>query len=65
VAVDPRAPCVIGVAQYVSRPEDGPCPEPLAMWEQVVRDAARDAEASGEVLAAVGSLQIVYCQLWQ
>ena len=65
MAVDPRAPCVIGVAQYVSRPEDGPCPEPLAMWEQVVRDAARDAEASGDVLAAVGSLQVVYCQSWQ
>ena len=27
--------------QYVSRPEDGPCPEPLAMWEQVVRDGRR------------------------
>ncbi len=46
-AIDPRRPCVIGVAQLVSRPEDGPCPEPLAMWEQVVRDAAADAGADG------------------
>lgn len=65
MSVDPRSPCVIGVAQYVSRPEDGPCPEPLAMWEQVVRDAAADAGATGDVLGAVGSLQVVYCQSWQ
>jgi acetyl-CoA C-acetyltransferase len=64
VSVDPRSPCVIGVAQYVSRPDDGPCPEPLALWQQVVRDAASDTEATGDVLGAVGSLQIVYCQSW-
>lgn len=61
---DPRAPCVIGVAQYVSRPDDGPCPEPLALWERVVRDAAADAQATGDVLGRVGSLQVVYCQSW-
>ena len=44
MTVDPRSPCVIGVAQFVSRPEDGPCPEPLAMWAQCVRDAAADAQ---------------------
>ena len=65
VSVEPRSPCVIGVAQYVSRPDDGPCPEPLTMWEQVVRDAAADAEATGDVLGSVGSLQVVYCQSWQ
>ncbi len=65
MGVDPRSPCVIGVAQFVSRPEDGPCPEPLAMWEQVVRAAADDAGASGDVLGSVGSLQVVYCQSWQ
>jgi acetyl-CoA C-acetyltransferase len=63
--VDPRAPCVIGVAQLVSRTDDGPAPEPLAMWEQVCREAAADARASGDVLARAGSLQIVYCQSWQ
>ncbi len=64
MAVDPRSPCVIGVAQYVSRPEDGPCPEPLAMWERVARDAATDSRARGDVLGSVDSLQVVYCQSW-
>jgi acetyl-CoA C-acetyltransferase len=65
VSVDPRSPCIIGVAQMVSRPDDGPAPEPLAMWEQTCRDAAIDAQASGDVLRAVESIQIVYCQSWQ
>ena len=65
MAVDPRSPCVIGVAQMVARPDDGPAPEPLAMWEQTCRAAAADASASGDVLSAVESLQIVYCQSWQ
>lgn len=56
---DPRSPCVIGVAQYVSRPDDGPCPEPLDLWASCVREAAGDA------LAKVESLQVVYCQSWQ
>ncbi len=60
-----RAPCVIGVAQLVSRGDEGPAPEPLAMWEQVCRGAAADAQASGDVLARTDSLQIVYCQSWQ
>ena len=63
--IDPRSPCVIGVAQQVARPEDGPAPEPLDSWERVVRAAAADAAASGDVLGAVESLQVVYCQSWQ
>ena len=35
------------------------------MWERVVRAAAGDAQARGDVLANVESLQIVYCQSWQ
>jgi acetyl-CoA C-acetyltransferase len=36
------------------------------MWERACRDAAADVSASaGDVLAAVESLQIVYCQSWQ
>ncbi|HVM41416.1 MAG TPA: acetyl-CoA synthetase, partial [Acidimicrobiia bacterium] len=62
--VDPRTPCIIGVAQFVSRPDDGPAPEPLDQWEHVVREAAADTGASG-VLDRVDSLQIVYCQSWQ
>ena len=64
-SVDPRSPCIIGAAQMVARPADGPAPEPLAMWEQTCRAAAADASAKGDVLGAVESLQIVYCQSWQ
>src|SRR5437588_591000 len=64
-AVDPRSPCIIGVAQMVAQPADGPAPEPLAMWERTCRDAVANTEASGDVLKAVESVQIVYCQSWQ
>jgi acetyl-CoA C-acetyltransferase len=65
MAADPRSPCIIGVAQSISRPEDGPSPEPLVLWEQAIRAAANDAHAKHDVLAAVESLQVVYCQSWQ
>src|SRR5207244_1091602 len=49
-AVDPRAPCLVGVAQRSWRlgdPDrvDGDAPEPLDMWEQVARAAAADTGA--------------------
>jgi acetyl-CoA C-acetyltransferase len=62
--VDPRTPCLIGVAQHTAQPETGPAPEPLALWEQVVRAAAADSGRAQRVLDAVDSLQIVYCQSW-
>jgi acetyl-CoA C-acetyltransferase len=64
--IDPRTPCVIGVAQRAWRPSspDSDAPEPLVMWEEVVRAAADDARGR-DVLGAVESLQIVYCQSWQ
>jgi acetyl-CoA C-acetyltransferase len=63
--VDPRTPCIIGVAQRVVRPGEGPSPEPLALWEDVARRAAADAgHMSGDVLGAVDSLQVVYTQSW-
>lgn len=49
----------------MSRPEDGPAPEPLDLWERVARLAAEDCGAKRDVLAAVESLQVVYCQSWQ
>jgi acetyl-CoA C-acetyltransferase len=66
VTVDPRTPCLIGAAQRTVRPGDGPCPEPLVLWEDTARRAADDALAGhgGRVLAAADSLQVVYCMAW-
>ncbi|HVV35636.1 MAG TPA: hypothetical protein VHC63_03470 [Acidimicrobiales bacterium] len=64
MAVDPRSPCIIGVAQRTVHPGEGPSPEPLALWDDVCRRAAADAQAKGDVLAAADSLQIVYCMAW-
>jgi acetyl-CoA C-acetyltransferase len=65
--IDPRTPCVIGVAQRTVRPGDGPSPEPLVLWEDVARRAAEDAQAgrgAAALLDAVDSLQVVYCMSW-
>lgn len=64
--IDPRTPCLIGVAQRTVRPPDGPCPEPLALWAETARAAAEDTRtgASQRVLDAAGSLQVVYCMSW-
>jgi acetyl-CoA C-acetyltransferase len=62
VTIDPRTPCVIGVARRTWREE--PAPEPVAMWEDVARAAAADA-GSPQAVRNLESLQIVYCQSWQ
>jgi acetyl-CoA C-acetyltransferase len=54
--------CVVGVAQQTIRPP-GPAPEPLDCWEQVARAAAEDAGVP-DLLAAIESIQVVYCQSW-
>jgi acetyl-CoA C-acetyltransferase len=54
--------CIVGVAQQTVRPP-GPAPEPLESWEQVARAAADDAGVP-DLLAAVDSIQVVYCQSW-
>jgi acetyl-CoA C-acetyltransferase len=59
---DPRDLCVIGVAQVTTRPP-GPAPEPLESWEHVARLAADDAGCP-DALAALESVQVVYCQTW-
>jgi acetyl-CoA C-acetyltransferase len=64
MAVDPRTPCIIGVAQRTVRPGEGPSPEPLDLWADVSHRAAADAHASGNVLAAIESVQVVYTQTW-
>jgi acetyl-CoA C-acetyltransferase len=67
VKIDPRTPCIIGVAAHTWHPEDvgaAGAPEPLEMWEHVARRAAADA-GTADLLAALDSIQIVYCQTWQ
>ncbi|MHB8452390.1 MAG: acetyl-CoA synthetase [Mycobacteriales bacterium] len=61
--IDPRTPCIIGVAQRTTRAGDGPAPEPLTSWAEVARAAAADAGAPG-ALDRLDSLQVVYCQSW-
>ena len=60
--VDPRAPCIIGVARRTWREE--PAPEPLEMWETLARQAATDAGAPS-ALVGLQSLQIVFSQSWE
>ena len=61
---DPRAPCVIGVAQHTFRPDAGEAPEPLLQWEAMCREAATDSGALS-ALAAVDSMNVVYPLSWQ
>ncbi|HEY3096710.1 MAG TPA: acetyl-CoA acetyltransferase [Acidimicrobiia bacterium] len=66
--MDPRAPCLIGVGQRTWHPDevgDEGAPEPLVMWEEVVRRAAEDTGVGSMALGRLDSLQIVYCQTWQ
>ncbi len=62
--IDPRSPCVIGVAARTIHPEEGDAPEPLDLWEEMCRVAAADS-GGADVLAAVDSLQVVYSLSWQ
>lgn len=65
--VDGRQPCIVGVAQrtwHLTAVEQAP--EPLAMAAEMVRAAAADAEARGDLdlVAAIESLQFVYSMSW-
>jgi acetyl-CoA C-acetyltransferase len=61
--IDPRSPCLIGVAQRTHRPADGDAPEPLDQWADVVGAAIADSGGHG-LAAAVDRLDLVYCQSW-
>lgn len=65
--VDPRTPCIIGVASRTWHPDevgvDG-APEPLDMWVHVANEAARDS-GGRSVLEAIDDLNIVFCQTCQ
>ncbi len=65
VSTNPHSPCIIGVAQrtwHLSGEEKSP--EPLLMSAEVLRLAAADANATADPLAAVQSLDVVYCMSW-
>jgi acetyl-CoA C-acetyltransferase len=62
--VDPRSPCIVGVAQRTIRPPEGPAPEPLQTWVELARAAAADTGVA-DLLPRIDSVQIVYCQSWQ
>ena len=67
MTIDPRTPCIIGVAARTWHPDEvgeQGAPEPLAMWEEVARAAAADTSRP-DVLQQLDSVQIVYCQTWQ
>jgi acetyl-CoA C-acetyltransferase len=67
VAIDPRTPCIVGVATHTWHPADvgdAGAPEPLVMWETVARAAAADAGRPA-LVEQLESLQLVYCQTWQ
>ncbi len=62
--------CVVGVATQTWHPETtgvAGAPEPLIMWEQVVRDAIGDAHAKSDqqLFDRIDALEIVYCQTTQ
>ncbi len=64
-------PCIIGVAAKTWHPHEnvgeGAAPEPIAMWETVVRQAISDARAknSQRIYDTVDALEVVYCQTTQ
>ncbi len=62
MAVDPRTPCLVGVARRTWR--DASSPEPIDQWEQVARAAAADAGAP-DALGGLQRLDVVYCQSWE
>jgi acetyl-CoA C-acetyltransferase len=52
------------VAQRTWRPGTDDVPEPLAMAEDIVRDAVADTHATGDALGSVQSVGWVHCMSW-
>lgn len=62
-SIHPRTPVLIGSGQEVWR-DTGP--EPLEMWRQVSRKAAKDTGSDHrDVLDAIDTIRVVYNQTWQ
>ncbi len=62
--MDPRTPCIIGVAQETWRGVERDAPEPLEIWGQMAERAAADS-GGHDVLSAVDSVNIAYTISWQ
>jgi acetyl-CoA C-acetyltransferase len=56
--------CIVGTARHTWRTEKD-VPEPLAMWEHVVRSAIDDVGTRADVLAQVEHLAVVHCLSWE
>jgi len=61
--IDPRSPCIVGVAQRTWHPSADLAPEPLDMWEEVTRAAAADAGVRFS-LPDLDALHVVHCMSW-
>jgi acetyl-CoA C-acetyltransferase len=59
--IDPRSPCIIGIARETWR--TSPAPEPLAMWTSLARQAIDDSRASS-VLGSIDAVHLVHCMSW-
>jgi len=64
MVIDPRSPCIIGIGRRTWHPDGGShAPEPLAMWDEVARQAAADA-GRPDLVARIDALHTVHCMSW-
>ena len=56
--------CIVGTARHTWHRSDEPSPEPLAMWEQVARQAIDDIGTSADVARELDHLGVVHTQSW-
>ncbi|MFM8305428.1 MAG: hypothetical protein ACKOA9_14230, partial [Actinomycetota bacterium] len=59
----PTGVCIVGTARRTWR--NGAAPEPLAMWEEMVRAAATDVGARIDVVGALDHIAVVHCLSWE
>ena len=62
--IDPRSPCVVGVARRTHHPEAGDAPEPLESWAEMAHAAAEDSGGHG-LVDAIDDIGLSYCLSWQ
>ena len=61
---DPRSPVIVGVGQYVHRPDNPDPTDPLDLMAEAVRSAADDAGLGG-IPSTVDSLRVVSLLSWR